>query len=90
MILNLLDRVSSDNKPDITFGMDTSGLFTLIITTLAIIITLTAAYIISKQYKQIATFENKKSNIGTILIWVITLIICLLLILLCFGAMQKN
>ena len=90
MIFNLLDRVTPDNIPDGSNGLNTAGLFTLTITLLAIFITIIAAYIIIKLYKQIAILKNSKPEKIIALIWIATIVICILFVILCVAATETT
>lgn len=81
MILNLL-LTDPDNIPDIVIQPDPNGLLPLLITVIATIITICAGYIINKQHKQITKLENRNGKAGSIGIWIITILVCILIIVL--------
>ena len=82
MFLNLL-LTDPDNVPDIIFQPNPNDFLPLLITAIALLVTICAGYIISKQHKQIATLENRNGKAGSIGIWITTTLICILFISLC-------
>lgn len=82
MLWNLL-LVDPDNVPGGIGNSDTNSLLIILITAIAIIITICAGYIINKQHKQITKLENRNGKAGSIGIWIITILICVLFITLC-------